>query len=134
MARADAPSDGPEASVTVLVVDDDATVLLAMRRTLESGGYRVLAAQGPSEGMALFEREAESIRLLIADVMMPDLTGPEMVARLATRWPRFPVLYVSGYADPTQLATVGEQGAPLLPKPFLPGALLQKVRELIDRL
>jgi two-component system cell cycle sensor histidine kinase/response regulator CckA len=118
---------------TVLIVEDDATVLWVMRRTLESEGYRVLAARSPLEGIHLYEREADSITLLIADIMMPDLTGPEMVAKLNERWPELPVLYVSGYADSVQLAAVGQQGAPLLPKPFMPTALLDKVRELIDR-
>jgi CheY-like chemotaxis protein len=68
-----------------MVVEDDAPVRRIIARALEFDGFRVLSAAGPLEGLALFEREAESIALVIADVMMPDLTGPEMVARIAER-------------------------------------------------
>ena len=98
-----------DARATVLIVDDDAAVLWVMRRTLESEGYRVLAAKSPLEGIHIYEREVASITLIIADVMMPELTGPQMVAKLAERWPELAVLYVSGYADSVQLAEVDRQ-------------------------
>jgi CheY-like chemotaxis protein len=71
------------------------------------------------------------VDLLVTDLIMPGLTGRELALQLRTRFPRVRVLYTSGYTRAAALTTGVDPRAPFLPKPFLPGTLLSKVREAL---
>jgi two-component system, cell cycle sensor histidine kinase and response regulator CckA len=76
---------------------------------------------------------AERVTLIVADVVMPDLGGREMAAKLAERWPDVPVLFTSGYTgmDVVRRGLLDE-GQEFLQKPLAPEALARKVREMVD--
>jgi CheY-like chemotaxis protein len=99
------------------------------------GGYTVLAAGDGVEALAAVTGHAGPIDLVVTDVIMPRMSGPELAARLRARDPKIRLLYVSGYtADQLRRSQtdLGED-ATLLPKPFTSDGLLRKVREVLDR-
>jgi len=130
LARDAAPAGA--AGEVVLVVDDEATILDAARRMLESLGYRVLAAASPADALRLFEAQAERIDLLLSDVIMPDMSGPEMVRRMLKRRPNLKHLFMSGHTA-NLLAEQGLDGlkSRFIPKPFTRQALGRRVREIL---
>jgi PAS domain S-box-containing protein len=116
---------------TILIVEDQAEVRNLTVRVLTRFGYRVLSAAGGREALALCEKHAEAIHLMITDVVMPGMTGRELADRLAELRPETKVLYVSGYrADAIAHQGVLDPGVAYLPKPFSPDGLLRKVREV----
>ena len=118
---------------TVLVAEDEAMVRGIMARTLRDCGYNVLEAANGRAALDSLEAEAGRISLIVADVVMPDLGGREMAARLAERWPDVPVLFTSGYTglDVVRRGLLDE-GREFLQKPLAPEALARKVREMVD--
>jgi len=80
----------------VLVVEDEAAVLLLSRRALEAQGYVVLAASDPTDAMRVLERHGGTIHLLLTDVVMPGFSGQELADRIAARRPGMRVLNMSG--------------------------------------
>ena len=125
-----APGGGSE---TILLVEDEAAVRQFARRALEASGYVVLVAPDGVEALALAERHAAPIHVLLTDVVMPGMAGPELARRLAARRPTLRVLFCSGYTDDaTVLDGVREAGTPFLQKPFTPEDLIQKVRDVLS--
>jgi PAS domain S-box-containing protein len=115
---------------TILVVEDEELVLNAAHAILEQAGYQVLCARSAGEARRLCERHVGRIDLLLTDIVMPDGSGPQLVAALPDhqRPPR--VLYMSGYA--TNEARRGFDRDDILAKPFGAAALTRRVRELLD--
>jgi NO-binding membrane sensor protein with MHYT domain/nitrogen-specific signal transduction histidine kinase/CheY-like chemotaxis protein len=130
-----APQAAPQkaGTETILVVEDDQGIRTLARRVLTRGGYTVHAAATPGEAIALAADRARTIHLLMTDVMLPEMTGPELARIVTVERPGLPVVYMSGYTD-TGVIQGGhlDPGAPFLPKPFGPEALLRKVREVLD--
>jgi CheY-like chemotaxis protein len=127
-----APSEAPRGTETVLLVEDQEAVRVVVREILEAQGYTVLEAGGASEALRAGERHPGPIHLTIADVVIPEMTGPELVRELQPARPRMKVLFISGYAD----AAVAGEGlldaeAAFLSKPFSPDTLARKVREIL---
>jgi CheY-like chemotaxis protein len=117
---------------TVLLVEDEEVVRRLAQRGLESCGYRVLSAPNGEEAVRLFG-EHEDIHLVITDVVMPKLSGREMVERLRGRQPNLRVLYMSGYTDDAVVLSGGvNEGTNFIQKPFTMRALAQKVRAMLD--
>jgi PAS domain S-box-containing protein len=118
---------------TVLVAEDEAMVRAIIARTLRDCGYSVLEAADGRAALDLLQAEAGRINLVVADVVMPDLGGREMAARLAEQWPDVPVLFTSGYTgmDVVRRGLL-EEGREFLQKPLAPEALARKVREMLD--
>jgi signal transduction histidine kinase/CheY-like chemotaxis protein len=117
----------------VLVVEDEEQLRSLMRRVLERCGYAVLAAAGGVEALRAAARQVGPIDLLVTDVVMPDMSGPEVARYLAAVRPGIRTLYVSGYTDPALAERMGlEASAPFLSKPFTPAMLAAKVREVLD--
>ena len=117
----------------VLVVDDDAAVLALTRRVLERHGFKALAAGSGDEAVRLFENEKGEIDLLVTDVVMPGMQGPELALALRADRPGLPVLLMSGYTeslDSLRRATV-DPATDFLPKPFGPSDLMAKVEALL---
>jgi two-component system cell cycle sensor histidine kinase/response regulator CckA len=130
---ASAPTPSLRGSETVLLVEDDAGVRELARRTLAALGYDVLAAADGREALAIAASHGTDIALLVTDVMMPDMSGPEMVARLHATWPQLGVIYMSGYtSDAVVLQGVATSGISFLQKPYTPLRLTQMVRAVLD--
>jgi CheY-like chemotaxis protein len=115
---------------TVLMVDDEAALRPLFRTILEGGGYVVLEASDGAEALRVYEQHRGRIDLLVTDVTMPGMTGPDLAGRLTRLQPSLKVLYVSGLV-PGGVEIPGEAGAAFLGKPFPPAALLRKVREVL---
>jgi PAS domain S-box-containing protein len=121
-------------SQTVLLAEDDGAVRRLTRDVLTTHGYKVLDARDGDEALALARQHQAPINLLIADVVMPGLSGRELASRLIQERPGVRVLYTSGYNE-NMMVRAGfekfESDQTLLRKPFLPADLLQKVRETL---
>ncbi len=117
---------------TVLVVEDERLVRVAVRRQLERAGYRVLEASNGVEALRLFEERQAEIDLVLSDLMMPQLGGRELAAQLERRWPGVRLLFMSGYDR--EGAESGIEGLLEvdLRKPFAPTELLEAVRRRLD--
>src|SRR4029453_361032 len=101
---------------------------------LHSLGYRVLTAAHPDDGLALGDEHAEEIDLVLTDVVMPGMNGPEMAQRLTFPHPFLRVLYLSGYARDTRGPLgVPEEGPDFLKKPFTMDALVKRVSGALRR-
>jgi CheY-like chemotaxis protein len=120
-------------SEVVLVVEDEPMVRGIMARTLRDCGYTVLEAANGKEALEVIDAEQGRLRLVIADLVMPEMGGREMSLRVAERWPEIPVLFTSGY---TGLDVVHrgllEEGKEFVQKPLAPEELARKVRQLLD--
>jgi PAS domain S-box-containing protein len=121
-------------SETVLLVDDEDGIRRLLTETLGMGGYTVLQARHGSEALDLCERHPGPIHVMVTDVVMPQMSGRELAQRVRPIRPDMKVLYVSGYADisVTHHGVIDADSA-FLPKPFMPQALAQKIRELLGR-
>jgi two-component system cell cycle sensor histidine kinase/response regulator CckA len=119
-------------SETILLVEDEDSVRQLVRETLESRGYRVLEAENGAAALALAAAHSDPIHLIITDVVMPGLSGHELVQQLIPARPTIKVLYLSGYAQEA-FATPGASDAPktFLQKPFTLQSLSRKVREIL---
>jgi two-component system cell cycle sensor histidine kinase/response regulator CckA len=121
----------PMGSETVLVVEDAAGVRTILHRTLETLGYQVLLAEDARQAMEVFQRE--QVDVVLTDVVMPSVTGVELVRGLRELKPSLKVLYMSGYTDLEVLRTgVYDSGDTLLQKPFSRKALASALRALLD--
>jgi signal transduction histidine kinase len=120
-------------SETILLVDDDVDVLHVLAQILSESGYTVLEAADGAEALLVSERYARPIHLLLTDVVLPGMRGPEVAARLAAQRPDMKVVYMSGYAgDALSPHGVVDRGAVVFQKPFTGATLLGKVRETLD--
>ena len=129
-----ASGEPPDRSETVLLVEDQAMVRALACEMLAGDGYQVLEAAGPHEAQALSKAYSGRIHVLVTDVVMPKLSGPELAATLVAQRPDLQVIYISGYgADSLERYGILGEDVHLLQKPFSPGALTRKVRELLDR-
>jgi len=117
----------------VIVVEDEEMVRSIMARTLRDSGYNVLEAANGRAALSMMEAKSGRVSLIVADVVMPDIGGREMAARLAERWPDVPVLFTSGYTgmDVVRRGLL-EEGCEFLQKPLAPEVLARKVREMVD--
>jgi len=118
---------------TVLVVEDDSAVRKLVSSILVRNGYTVLEANDGEEALRLMIHHEGLVHLLLTDVVMPKMSGPQLGQRLATLQPGIPVLYMSGHTD----KAIVEHGmldpaAAFVQKPFAPDALLRKVREVLN--
>jgi two-component system cell cycle sensor histidine kinase/response regulator CckA len=118
---------------TILLVEDEEQVRAVAENVLRRQGYRVLSAQSPGEALLLSENEATRIDLLLTDVVMPIMSGPDLAKRLALTRTRMKVLCMSGYTDDSIVRHgVLDTGIAYLQKPFTPASLLRKVRLVLE--
>ncbi len=117
----------------ILIVDDDESVLNFMAAVLRLEGHRVLKATSGPLAVGLAEKwGAETLALLITDIMMPEMDGYALASELAGRRHALPVLYVSGFSERELGArTVVQPAAPLLCKPFSADELRSVVRKVL---
>ena len=123
----------PRGSEMVLVAEDEAPLRHLMGRMLTAQGYVVVEAADGHEALLLAEKGGAGIRLIVTDVVMPRLNGPDWVKRLDEIHPGSKVLFVSGHLDESLAGGVESRpGSHLLQKPFTPSEFLRKVREVLD--
>jgi two-component system, cell cycle sensor histidine kinase and response regulator CckA len=117
----------------VLVVEDQPSVREITRRILSSSGYEVIEAEGGTDALQALDQRRLEPMLLVTDVVMPGLSGPELVARLRERIPGLPVVFVSGLMEHAAATSSGGAGPTLfVEKPFSAGRLLQAVGEALQ--
>jgi two-component system cell cycle sensor histidine kinase/response regulator CckA len=123
----------PPGAETVLVVEDDEAVRLLTSQILQGCGYQVLEAKDGSEALRIASAYPGTFDLLLTDVVMPRMAGPEMAEQMKALFPQLKTLFVSGYTDDAVMRH-GIQSAQVnfLAKPFSPSALARKVREVLD--
>jgi CheY-like chemotaxis protein len=118
---------------TVLVIEDDALVRSLMSRVLRVDGYTVLDAANGREAIQIARDFQGEIHLVLADVIMPELSGKAVFIKIEAVRPGIKVLYITGYPENILInngsLTVND---PLLPKPFTADALRRKVREVLE--
>jgi DNA-binding NtrC family response regulator len=114
---------------TILVVEDDPTVLDVVRSILERAGFRVLTAANSTEAIRIEGGFGDTIHLLLSDVMMPDMSGPVISKLLKKHRPEMRVMLMSGYADGDMLFL--NYGWHFIEKPFLPDKLVERVNDML---
>ncbi|HSC89769.1 MAG TPA: ATP-binding protein [Polyangiaceae bacterium] len=114
----------------ILLVEDSQPVRQLCERVLTEAGYKVIPAASPSDALDLFERNFKRIDLVVSDLVMPVLSGTEMVRAFRRRVPTLPVLFMSGYA-PEDMAIEPVDVRFLLQKPFRPADLLRAVGSVL---
>jgi two-component system cell cycle sensor histidine kinase/response regulator CckA len=128
----EAPTDlrGTE---TILLVEDDDQVRAVALAILRKSGYHVIDARNAGEALLRSERHPSAIHLLLTDVVMPEMSGPELAKRLTGTRPEMKVLCMSGYTDDSIVRHgVLEAHLPFLQKPITPAALTTRVREVLE--
>ena len=119
---------------TILVVDDELTILSMTQRILAHHGYGVLVAASGKEALRLFELWPDiKIDLMLVDIVMPDMNGPDLVDRICSTRPELPVLYFSGYSGKEFLRSEIACKVSYMEKPFTALQLTTRVREILDR-
>jgi len=119
-------SDRSGTRLTILLADDEAAIRTFAGAVLRSHGYEVLEAADGVEALELAERRPGPIHLLLTDWRMPRLGGDRLICDLRARRPGTAVLVITGFFDGEPPNEV------ILPKPFTPGALVQKVEDLLN--
>jgi signal transduction histidine kinase/ActR/RegA family two-component response regulator len=116
---------------TILVVEDEPAVRRAVQRNLERLGYRVVAAHDGEDALRITDQR-DDIDLLLSDVVMPGVDGPELAFRLREKWPDLPVLFVTGYSA-DRLARTGAVGPHdrVLEKPYQLDELVRTLRDML---
>jgi signal transduction histidine kinase/CheY-like chemotaxis protein len=118
---------------TILLVEDQAAIRMLLEDVLSEAGHRVVAAADGSAALEVAQQYTGALDLLITDVVMPEMSGPDLASELTPLRPNMIVLYMSGYTDHALLHRGAiEQGAAFLQKPFLPDSLLSKIDELLS--
>ncbi len=121
------------AGLNILLVEDDPAVARMARRVLERAGYLVLVAHRPADAIRMSRERDGEIRLLITDVVMPDMRGRDLVREIRKEREDIRTLFISGYPLGREVRDqMVEPGAPFLPKPFSTSRLLDAVRESLE--
>src|SRR5713226_2416119 len=133
--RTNAMSIAPDLNAhpqTILIVDDDLSVLAVIKCMLESGDYTVLMASNAEAALRIATRTDLAIDLMVIDVVMPDVSGPELAERIVAVRPLLKVLFMSGYADSEVVRVkVLDRALGFLAKPFTSDGLLERVRVML---
>lgn len=121
-------------SGTILLVEDETPVRIFASRALTNKGYTVLEADSAETALEVMEREGNRIQIIITDVMMPGMTGPEMIEKILKTHPGIKVVFISGYAEDAFVNIYGaeEREFNFLPKPFTLKQLASKVKEVLE--
>jgi two-component system cell cycle sensor histidine kinase/response regulator CckA len=120
-------------SETILLVEDEDQVRTVARGILRKSGYEVIEARSGEEALVLAERHGGPIQLLLSDVVMPQMSGPDLAKQLARTRPQIKVLFMSGYTDDSVIRHgVLQADVAFLQKPITPDLLTRKVRAVMD--
>jgi two-component system cell cycle sensor histidine kinase/response regulator CckA len=126
-------ADLPRGHETILLVEDNPSVLEPTRALLDRSGYRVLTARSGDEAMRIASTCAHPIDLLLTDVAMPEMNGDELGARMRSVNPRLRIVYMTGYSGATLLARGASVPAMrIIEKPFSSSDLLHRIRHVLQ--
>ena len=126
-------TETPAESETVLIVDDEKTVLMVSTELLDALGYGVLAAGNGKEALDLYRQQKDRIDVVILDMIMPDMGGGEVLEAMKTINPDVKVILSSGYTLDGQASGIMKQGCKaFIQKPFSMDDLSKKIREVLD--
>jgi len=118
---------------TILVAEDHEGAREVAQETLETLGYQVLLARDGEEALRLFHEHRERIEMVLLDVALPKISGPDLYTRIQAVRPDLPVVFITGYStEAKMLSSLVENGASVLQKPYSPDELGQKVRRTLD--
>lgn len=115
---------------TILLAEDEGLLRELGETILRLHGYKVLSAPGAPELRSLVAEFPDNVDLLLTDIVMPGITGQELVGIVKRRWPKVRILYMSGYSNEEIDNLDGEAG--FLQKPFTPGELMEKITEVLN--
>jgi two-component system cell cycle sensor histidine kinase/response regulator CckA len=121
---------------TILLVEDEDMLRGLIRELLEIKGYAVLEASQGIEALELFKKSMEPVDLVLTDVVMPHMSGSELIERLRNEQPALRVIFMSGYTGANNAAihkSLEMPGVAFLQKPFRLNALISQVEELLIR-
>ena len=120
-------------SKTILVVDDDLSVLTVIKCMLAGGDYNILMANSAESALRMADRDDLTIDLMLIDVVMPDVLGPDLAERILARRPQLKVMFMSGYTDSEVVRVkILDRGLGFLRKPFTLNCLLERVRTVLS--
>jgi DNA-binding response OmpR family regulator len=122
-----------QGSETLLVVEDEAAFRELLRDGLQAKGYHVLVAENGVEALRVAEEYSGPIRVLVTDVIMPQMSGPELARTLRKIRPNTDVLYMSGYTDDKVSDASSSGDLTLMHKPFYIDDLVRKIQEIRTR-
>ena len=125
-------SDQGCAKGTVLVVEDAESIRKMVCAMLGQAGYRCLEAGDGEEAFRLVHGAPGAVDLILTDVMMPKMGGPELARRVAHRWPDLRIMFMSGFSADPVVRSIEKSQSLFLAKPFTAGALLDKVRAILQ--
>lgn len=119
---------------TILVVDDEPTLLALVRTMLWRAGFTVLEASSGEEALRVAAGHASPIQLLLTDILMPETNGYQLAAALRAKRPEVKILYMSGFTDQVLLESTGRKAgeAQLIRKPFTQYKLITKISEILE--
>jgi signal transduction histidine kinase/CheY-like chemotaxis protein/CHASE3 domain sensor protein len=121
---------GPE---TILLVEDDLEVRQVAMRILKQNGYRVLEAGNGADALRICEDEGDDVDLIVTDIVMPEMGGSELAKKVRELKPEARILFTSGYTeDAVVRQSLLHAGEAFIEKPFTPGSLTKKTREILD--
>jgi PAS domain S-box-containing protein len=124
----------PRGNETILIVEDEEEVRKLAGKILEKQGYRILETFNGDDALVACERHKSPIHLMLADIVMPGMSGPELAELLKPLYPEMKILYMSGYTDNAVVRHgVLEKGVNYIQKPFTLEGLARKVREVLDK-
>ena len=117
----------------LFLVEDEARVRKLVVDVLSAQGYKVVEATRGEEALRFCKQRKGAIDLAVLDVVMPEMSGPDVAKQIKPLCPGMRILYISGYTEEAVIHHgIPASGAAFLQKPFLPDALLRKVREVLD--
>lgn len=130
----DEPGEMPRGSETIMVVDDEPSILSLILDVLQPLGYQLIGASSGEEALKAGNTFKGSVGLLLTDVILPGMHGKELADALRARRPKMKVIFMSGYADNAIVHQgILDPGIAFLQKPMTPGMLARKVRDVLDQ-
>ena len=122
--------NGKKTPPTILVVDDHQPLLNLVKQILENADFTVLAASDANKALRIEAEFAGTIDLMLSDVLMPGMSGPELARKMRERRPQTHILLMSAYPDGALL--VLNEGWSFIQKPFLPRALVSRIKDVLQ--
>jgi len=118
----------PDGRPLLLVVEDDPSLREVTCRILRRRGFETLDAPGAAEALALLATHGAEVRLVLTDVLMPGMSGGELAASVRRNFPDLPIILMSGFHEDPHVRGLGDEGVPVLAKPFSGDELERAVR------